>query len=314
MPSLVLSRVLTAIPVLLLVALITFLILHLIPGDPAVVMAGLDATPDQVAALREMLRLDRSLPEQFVSWLGSALTGDLGQSLVYSRPVVAVITERLPVTLSLGAFSLLISIPLGIVLGVLAALMRGSVLDAAITSSALLGLSLPNFWLGLMFVLLFSVQLGWLPSAGYSTPDQGLWPWVRSMILPAVVLGTAQIGLLARITRSTVLEVLGLDYIRTARAKGLSEGRVVVRHALRNAMIPIVTVIGTMFSLLVGGAVVTEAVFAIPGIGRLVIQSILSRDYPVVQGVLMFTAASFVLINLVVDIAYTYLDPRVSYD
>jgi len=314
MANLILLRVLTAIPVLLLVSLISFLVLHLVPGDPALVMAGLDASPEQVQAMREMLRLDRPLWEQIVTWFGGLLTGDLGRSIVYQRPVLDVVVERLPVTLSLAAWSMVVTIPFGIGFGVIAALRRGTRTDAAITSFALLGLSLPNFWIGLMGVLLFSVHLRWLPAMGYVSLEHGVGPWLRSLTLPALVLGTAQIGLLARITRSAMLEVLRLDYVRTARAKGLPERRVVLRHALRNAMIPIITVIGMMFSLLVAGAVVTEAVFSIPGVGRLVVQSIAARDYPVVQGVMLIVAASFVTINLIVDIAYTYLDPRVNYD
>lgn len=312
MSRLILSRLATAVPVLILVSLLAFMILHLVPGDPAVVMAGPDSTTAEVEAIRAMLRLDRPLPEQLFSWFKDLLTGDLGTSIVYSRPVLDVVLERLPVTLSLALFSILITVPFGVGLGILAALTRGSILDTLITSVALLGLSLPNFWLGLMAVLLFSVHLGLLPSMGYVPADEGVWPWARSLILPGTVIGTTQIGLLARITRSTMLDVLHLDYIRTARAKGLSEWRVIMRHGLRNALIPIVTVIGMMFSILVAGAVVTEAVFAIPGLGRLVVQSILARDYPVVQGVLLLIATSFVLINLIVDIAYIYLDPRVA--
>jgi len=312
--NLIVSRTLTSIPVLVMVALITFFLLRLIPGDPAAAIAGTDATPDQIAAIREMLNLDRPLLDQLLAWGSSILRGDFGVSITQSRPVLDVILERLPVTISLGLYSLIIAIPLGILFGVIAALKRGTTVDASVTTVALLGLSLPNFWVGLMGVLVFSVHLKWLPAMGYVSPENGIWPWIRSMTLPAAVIGVAQIGLLARITRSTILDILRLDYIRTARAKGMSEARVVVRHALRNALIPIVTVIGAMFGLLIGGAVVTEAVFAIPGIGRLVIQSIVSRDYPVVQGILLLTAFSFVLINLLVDIIYTYLDPRVSYD
>lgn len=314
MANLILSRILTALPVLILVALISFLILYLIPGDPALVMAGPDASREQIDAIRSLLKLDRPLWEQILSWFGGLLRGDLGMSITYSRPVLEVVTERLPVTVSLATYSMLITIPFGVGLGVIAALKRGTVIDLGVTTFALLGLSLPNFWIGLMGVLLFSVHLGWLPAMGYVPPGDGIGRWITSMTLPAIVLGTFQIGLLARITRSTMLEILNLDYVRTARAKGLSEWRVILRHALRNALIPIVTVIGMMFSLLVAGAVVTEAVFAIPGVGRLVVQSILARDYPVVQGVLLMTSTAFVTINLLVDIAYVYLDPRVSYD
>ena len=312
--QLIASRILTSIPVLILVALITFFLIRLIPGDAAMAMAGNDATPEQIAVIRSMLNLDKPILEQLVAWIGSALRGDLGTSIVQTRPVLDVILERLPVTLSLGIYSLIIAIPLGVFFGVIAALKRGTIIDAAVTSVALLGLSLPNFWVGLMGVLTFSVHLGWLPAMGYVSPENGIGPWIRSMTLPAIVLGTAQIGLLARITRSAILDILRLDYIRTARAKGLSEARVVVAHALRNALIPIVTVIGAMFGLLVGRPVVTERVCDVPGVGRLVIQSIVSRDYPVVQGILLLIASMYVLINLCVYIVYTYLDPLVNYD
>jgi peptide/nickel transport system permease protein len=259
MARFVLARLLTALPILVLVSLISFLILYLIPGDPAVVMAGTDAGPAEIEAIRVLLKLDRPLWEQLLSWLGGLLRGDLGTSIVYSQPVLHVVLDRLPVTASIAVYSVLITIPFGVGLGILAALTRGTILDTAITSVALLGLSLPNFWMGLMGALLFSVHLGWLPAMGYVSPSAGVWPWIRSMTLPAMVIGTTQIGLLARITRSTMLETLHLDYVRTARAKGLSEWRVVMRHALRNAMMPIVTVIGMIFSILVAGAVVTPS-------------------------------------------------------
>jgi peptide/nickel transport system permease protein len=314
MLGLIARRILTAIPVLLLVALMSFMILQLIPGDPALAMAGTDASPEQIAALRESLGLNRPLWEQAVTWFAGVLHGDLGRSITTNRPVLDLVWDRLGATLSLGILSLLIAIPFGVGLGVAAALVRGTLGDLAVSLTALLGLSLPSFWVGLMAILAFSVHLGWLPSMGYTPLEAGFGPWLRSLILPALVVGTTQIALLARISRSTMLDVLKLDYVRTARAKGLPERKVVVRHALRNALIPIVTVIGMMLSLLIAGAVVTESVFAIPGIGRLVVQSILARDYPVVQGVLLLTAATFVFINMAVDILYTVIDPRVRYD
>jgi peptide/nickel transport system permease protein len=313
MLGLIARRILTAIPVLLLVALMSFMILQLIPGDPALAMAGTDASPEQIAALRESLGLNRPLWEQAVTWFAGVLHGDLGRSITTNRPVLDLVWDRLGATLSLGIL-LLIAIPFGVGLGVAAALVRGTLGDLAVSLTALLGLSLPSFWVGLMAILAFSVHLGWLPSMGYTPLEAGFGPWLRSLILPALVVGTTQIALLARISRSTMLDVLKLDYVRTARAKGLPERKVVVRHALRNALIPIVTVIGMMLSLLIAGAVVTESVFAIPGIGRLVVQSILARDYPVVQGVLLLTAATFVFINMAVDILYTVIDPRVRYD
>jgi len=309
----VVQRFLAAVPVLLLVAIFSFLLLQLIPGDPALVMLGEDASPEQIQALRESLKLDRPLWEQLTAWLGGLLTGDLGTSIVFQRPVLDLVLERLPLTVWLGLLSLGISIPFGVGLGVLAAIYRGTVVDSAVGILALIGLSLPNFWIGLMGIYFFSVMLGWVPPIG-NVSDRGFGTWVGSMILPATVIGTAQMGLLARITRSTMLDVLKLDYVRTARAKGVSEFRVVLKHALRNALIPIVTVIGVMFSLLIAGAVIVETVFAIPGVGRLVVQSIVARDYPVVQGALLLIAGAFVIINLLVDLAYVYLDPRVNYE
>lgn len=309
----VIQRCLSALPVLVLVAVFSFLLLKLIPGDPAIVMLGEDANPEQLAALREQLRLDRPLWEQLSAWLLGLASGDLGTSIAFQRPVLDLILERLPITVWLGLFSLCISIPAGVGLGIVAALNRGTAVDSSVGVLALMGLSVPNFWIGLLSIYLFSVILGWVPPLG-NVSNRGFGTWLASMILPAAVIGTAQMGLLARITRSTMLDVLKLDYVRTARAKGLSERRVVLKHALRNALIPIVTVVGVMFSLMIAGAVIVETVFAIPGIGRLVVQSIVSRDYPVVQGALLLIAGAFVLINLFVDLAYVYLDPRVSYD
>lgn len=309
-----LRRFLTAIPVLVIVSLISFGIMRLIPGDPAQVMAGVGASNEQVAVLRSQLLLDRPMHEQLFHYYRGLIIGDLGNSLTYGSNVLQTILDRLPVTLSLGFYALVLTLPFGIGLGILAAIYRGSWLDTMFSGVALLGLSVPNFWLGMMGVLLFSVHLGWLPSSGYVPIENGILPWLASLTLPAIVLGTPQIGLLARITRSAMLDVLRQDFVRTARAKGAGEPRTIGIHALGNAAIPIVTVIGMIVSLMVTGGVVTEQVFALPGIGRLVIQSILSRDYPVVQGVLLLSACGFVLINLLVDMVYTLLDPRVTYD
>lgn len=314
MPDFLLRRLFTAIPVLVIVSLVSFGIMRLIPGDPAQVMAGVGASNEQVAVLRSQLLLDRPMHEQLFYYYRGLAIGDLGNSLTYGAGVFQIIMERLPITLSLGLYSLIITLPIGIGLGILAAVYRNSWLDTLFSGIALLGLSVPNFWLGMMGVLLFSVHLGWLPSSGYVPISKGIVPWLASLTLPAFVLATSQIGLLARITRSAMLDVLRQDYVRTARAKGAGEGRTIGLHALGNASIPIVTVIGMIVSLMVTGGVVTEQVFALPGVGRLVIQSILARDYPVVQGVLLLSAVGFVIINLLVDMLYTLLDPRVSYD
>ena len=309
-----LRRFFTAIPVLAIVSLISFGIMRLIPGDPAQVMAGVEASKEQVALLRSQLLLDRPMHEQLLNYYKGLAVGDLGNSLTYGADVLQIILDRLPITLSLGLYSLLITLPIGIGLGVVAAVYRNSWLDTLFSGVALFGLSVPNFWLGMMGVLLFSVHFGWLPSSGYVPISSGVMPWLASLTLPAAVLATSQIGLLARISRSAMLDVLRQDFVRTARAKGAGEIRTIGLHALGNASIPIVTVIGMIVSLMVTGGVVTEQVFALPGVGRLVIQSILSRDYPVVQGVLLLSAAGFVIINLLVDMLYTILDPRVSYD
>ncbi len=312
MANYVASRLVQAILVLLLVSIFAFMLLHLIPGDPAVAMLGEQASPDQVEALRAELKLDQPLWLQLTAWLSGLLSGDLGNSIVFRRPVLDLFLERLPVTMWLGFLSLCVGVPFGVGLGIIAALRRGTIANSLIGVFALIGLSTPNFWIGLMGIYFFSVLLGWLPPLGNVT-GHGTMVWLSSLILPAAVIGTSQVGLLARITRSAMLDVLKLDYVRTARSKGLSETRVVLKHALRNALIPIVTVIGVMFSLLVAGAVVVETVFAIPGVGRLIVQSIISRDYPVVQGTLLLIAGGFVTINLLVDLAYAYLDPRVNY-
>jgi len=309
----VVRRLLVLVPVLLIVATVGFFLIYLTPGDPAAVMLGPDATQEDLAHLRRLMGLDRPLLVQLARWYSRTLRGDLGYSIFLQRPVLQAIVERLEPTLLLTAFSLAIATAIGIPAGVLAAVRRNSWIDQASMGVALFGVSMPNFWLGLNLILIFSVWLGLLPVAGYVPVQQSLAGALRSLVLPAVTLGFSGSALIARMTRSSMLEVLGQDFIRTARAKGNAERRVVFRHALRNAMIPTVTVIGLAMGGLLAGAIVTETVFALPGVGRLVISSVLRRDYPVIQGVLMFIAAIYVLVNLLIDVLYVYLDPRVKY-
>ena len=310
----IVQRLLSAIPVLLIVTLISFCVMQLVPGDPAAVMAGPQATKIEIEQVRQQLGLDEPFLLQLRRWYVGLAQGDLGRSILLGRSVAQAIAERLPVTLALAALSFLFTLAIGIPCGIVAALRHNTWVDQAVMTVALIGVSLPNFWLGLMLIILFSVVLDLLPAGGYVPLAQGVVPWLKSLFLPALSLGLLQIGLLARITRSTMLEILRQDYIRTARAKGLPVFKVVGKHALKNAMIPVVTIIGIVFSLLLSGSVVIETVYSLPGLGRLLATSILSRDYPVIQGGLLLTAAMFVAINLVVDVLYAFLDPRVRYD
>ena len=310
----IVQRLLSAIPVLLIVTLISFCVMQLVPGDPAAVMAGPQATKIEIEQVRQQLGLDEPFLLQLRRWYVGLAQGDLGRSILLGRSVAQAIAERLPVTLALAALSFLFTLAIGIPCGIVAALRHNTWVDQAVMTVALIGVSLPNFWLGLMLIILFSVVLDLLPAGGYVPLAQGVVPWLKSLFLPTLSLGLLQIGLLARITRSTMLEILRQDYIRTARAKGLPVFKVVGKHALKIAMIPVVTIIGIVFSLLLSGSVVIETVYSLPGLGRLLATSILSRDYPVIQGGLLLTAAMFVAINLVVDVLYAFLDPRVRYD
>ncbi len=304
--SYLIRRLLIALPTLFGVVLLVFLMVRLAPGDPAVLLAGEYAPPEVVEAIRERYGLDRPLPEQFLIYLGNLLRGDLGESARSRRPVAVELATYFPNTLELATAAILVALLTGVPLGILAALRPGSGLDLGVMTLALLGVSMPVFWFGLLAILIFSVQLGWFPVAGKGS--------LAHLVLPAVTLGVNATALLARMTRGALLEVLGQDYIRTARAKGLPERAVVYKHALRNALIPVVTVAGLEFGTLLAGAVVTETIFAWPGLGQLLVGSILARDYPVVQGAVLLVAALFVLINLLVDLVYAWIDPRVRYD
>jgi peptide/nickel transport system permease protein len=313
MTAYLVRRLLAVIPVMIVVVTVVFLLIHLIPGDPVSVILGPDATIAQMQATRQQLGLDRPLHEQLLKFYGRVLRGDLGRSYFLDRPVTQALWERAEPTALLTFSALLVAVAIGVPAGLVAGAYPGSAWDRLLMLGALLGVCIPGFWLSLNFIYFFAVRLGWLPAGGYASVFVDPAAAVRYMILPAVSLGFSQSALIARITRSCMLEALHQDYIRTARAKGLHQGAVVVVHAFRNALVPVVTVIGITTAILIGGAVVTEIVFNIPGLGRLVISAILRRDYPVVQGVVLVTAAVYVLINLMVDVLYVFIDPRIRY-
>lgn len=309
-----LRSVLGAIPVLLIVSLITFGMMRLIPGDPSAIIGGLSATAEQLEQIRRDLGLDDPLPMQLAKWYAGLVRGNLGRSILMGQDVFEVTMIRLPVTILLSLYALVLTLLLGLVSGILAALRQNTVVDQVAMVLAMIGISVPNFFLGLLMILLFAVHLGWLPTGGYIPLMQDPIGWLRTSTMPALSLALLQMGLLARITRSTMLEVLRQDYIRTARAKGLPRRLVVVKHALTNALIPITTVVGIIISLSISGAVVTESLFSIPGMGQLLTQAVLNRDYPMVQGGLLLTTTFLVMVNILVDIAYAILDPRVRYE
>jgi peptide/nickel transport system permease protein len=311
--SYVLGRALALVPVMLVVAVVVFLIARFTPGDPIRVLLGEDARPEQVQALRQLHGLDAPLPVQFGLWISRALRGDLGRSLYNRLPVTRTIGQHVGPTVMLSLMALAVALTIGIPIGIASAVYRNSWLDQASLTLVMLGAAVPSFWLGLTLIVVFAVNLGWLPSSGFRPPDEGLWRSVRYLILPALALGVPNSALIIRFVRGSLLDVIATDYVRTARAKGLAERAVIFRHALRNALVPILTVVGLTFAALMGGAVVTETVFSIPGIGQLVVQSVLRRDYPVIQGVTLIVAASYVLINLLVDVLYLVVDPRVKY-
>ncbi|RMC35307.1 ABC transporter permease [Paracoccus alkanivorans] len=309
----ILRRILAVIPVMLLVAVFVFLLLRLTPGDPAAIIAGDMATPAQLERIREAMGLNQPLHVQFFTWVGQLLRGDLGTSLISSTPVAGMIADRMGPTLAIALLTILMSVALAIPMGVIAAWKHRSGADYAVMTFSVLGFSVPVFVIGYVFILLFSLKLGWFPVQGYTPISEGLVAFLKNAFLPALTLTTIYVALIARMTRANMLEVLGEDYIRTARAKGAPEHRVLFRHALRNAAVPILTVIGTGFALLIGGVVVTETVFNIPGIGRLTVDAILARDYPVIQAMILLTSFLYVLVNLIIDLSYTFFDPRIRY-
>ena len=313
MAGYVVRRILSTIPVLLVVSLVVFALIRLSPGDPAALIAGHEALEGEVEAIREQLGLNRPLPVQLGIWFRDILRGDLGRSIVSKHPVIDLIRQWAVPTISLAILTEVIAVSLAVPLGVLAAWKANTWIDRSVMVFATLGFSIPVFWLGFLMIYLFAVQLGLFPAAGYVAPTEGILPFLHRMIMPALATGVILMALIARMTRATVLEILGEDYVRTARAKGLAESSVLIRHALRNAALPIMTVIGLGIAGVLSGVVVTESVFAIPGLGRLLVNSILARDYPIIQGVILVVSGVYVFVNLLVDISYAYFDPRVRY-
>ncbi|TJZ85482.1 ABC transporter permease [Paracoccus hibiscisoli] len=309
----ILRRCLAVIPVMLLVAVFVFLLLRLTPGDPAAIIAGDMATPAQLERIREAMGLNDPIHIQFLTWVGQLLRGDLGVSLISNTPVATMVADRIAPTLSIALLTIIMSVALAVPMGVLAAWKHRSAADYAVMTFSVLGFSVPVFVIGYLFILVFSLQLGWFPVQGYTPLSAGLGGFLSNAFLPALTLSTIYIALIARMTRANMLEVLGEDYIRTARAKGAPERTVLFRHALKNAAVPILTVIGTGFALLIGGVVVTETVFNIPGVGRLTVDAILARDYPVIQAMILLTSFLYVLVNLLIDLSYSFFDPRIRY-
>lgn len=311
MTAFIFRRLLSAIPVLFIVSLVTFMIMWLVPGDISAEIAGTDATPEDLAAIRERLGLDRPIWERALAWYAALAKGDLGYSYLLNRSVADAVLERLPVTLSLAGLALVLATVMGVLLGIFAAIRHNTIFDQGAMVTALLGLSIPDFWFGIVLIIFFGVWLGWLPTGGFVPFSEDPAGWLRSMILPAFTLAVTQMGFIARMTRSAMLDVLNQDYIRTARAKGMTSGTVIFVHALRNAMIPIVTVVGVLTGVLLSGAVVIEMVYSLPGVGRLIVGAIQRRDFPIIQGGLLITACVFVFVNILVDIIYVWIDPRV---
>lgn len=313
MSAYILKRILAMVPVMFLVSLIVFLIIHLTPGDPAIVMLGEEANPQTLAALRHELGLDQPIIVQYGVWVAKVLSGDLGRSIRTNQPVTEAIAQRLPTTIELTLLAMLVSLCIAIPTGIISATQRNSASDLIVTTLALIGVSMPNFFLAILLIFIFALNLRWLPPIGFTPITKDLVANVQGMILPAITLGAATAAVVARLTRSSLLEVLGQEYIRTARAKGLAERAVIYTHALKNAMIPVVTIVGLQIGALLSGAVITETIFVLPGVGRLVVDSIFQRDFPLVQGVVLFGAMVFVVANLVVDVLYSFLDPRIRY-
>jgi peptide/nickel transport system permease protein len=310
MTNYLLRRVATIVPTLFFVSILIFGLQQLLPGDPAMILAGEERDPSVVAYLHQKLHLDQPLPIRYLYWAGGVLTGDLGESVRIQKPVAELIVEKLPVTAELAVLAILIALVIGVSAGIVSAVAKDSVWDYAANVFALWGLSTPNFWLGIMLILLFSVTLGWLPASGFVSPLEDFRANIASLIMPAFVLGNAIAAVLMRHTRSAMLQVLSSDYVRTARAKGLDERVVVLKHALRNALTPVITLGALELGTLLSGAVLTEQVFTIPGFGKLIVDAVFNRDYAVVQGVVLFTATAYIVLNLLADIAYFAVNPR----
>src|SRR5580765_1164456 len=304
------KRILHLIPTLFFVSLLIFSLQHLLPGDPALVMAGEERDPNVIAKIREQYRLDQPIPVQYVYWVKGVMSGDFGESLRIKVPVLDLILQKLPVTIQLASMAIVIALLIGITAGIVSAVKKNTVWDHMANAFALWGISTPNFWLGIMFIFFFSVKLGWLPASGYVPLTEDWRASLASTIMPAFVLGNAIAAILMRHTRSAMLQVLESDYVRTARAKGLSERSVILKHAMRNALTPVITLGALEFSTLLSGAVLTEQIFTIPGFGKLIIDAVFNRDYAVVQGVVLVTATVYIVLNLLADIAYVLVNPR----
>ena len=314
MTQYILRRLIQSVFIVWGCATLVFFMLRLVPGDPVVVMLGPEYTPEAAEALRRKMGLDEPVYVQYVKWFGNLFQGDLGTSIASSQTVTEVIRTGLPKTLSLALVSFVIALAIALPTGIVAALRRNTAVDYAASVVAFVGVSMPSFWFGIILILVFAVQLGWLPAIGYAElTEDGFWPWLEHLLLPGLAIGTGYAAILMRFVRAGLLEVLGSDYVRTARAKGVRERAVVVRHALRNSLIPVVTVIGIQLALILSGTVVIETVFSIRGLGRILVGAIFDRDYPIVQGVILLISVIFVLANLVVDVVYTFLDPRIRY-
>ncbi len=309
----VIRRLFSTLLVMAMVAVFVFLLLHLSPGDPAAIIAGDNATPEAIDGIRQKLGLSDPLPVQFIRWIGHVLQGDLGVSIFSNEPVLKLVGQRLEPTLSLALTTLVVAVTLAISFGVLAAWKAGTWIDRVLMVISVVGFSVPTFVVGYLLIYLFAIELRWLPVQGYTPMSEGLDGWARNLVLPSIALGLAYIALIARITRASMLDVLSEDYIRTAKAKGVANESMLLKHALKNAGVPIVTVIGIGVALLISGVVITETVFNIPGIGRLVVDAIAKRDYPIIQGVILIFSGVYVLVNLLVDLTYTVIDPRIRY-
>jgi peptide/nickel transport system permease protein len=310
MLSLIIKRVLQLLPTIFFVSVIIFSLQHLLPGDPALIMAGEDKDPQVIAQIRAHYHLDQPLIIQYGYWISGVLHGDLGESMRLKTSVLDLVLTKLPVTLQLACMAMLIALVLGVSFGVLCAVYKGGMLDAIINVIGLVGISTPNFWLGIMLIFLFSVHLGWLPASGYVSPLEDFWQSLKTTIMPAFVLGNAIAGVLMRHTRGAMLQALSSDYVRTARAKGLYESVVVIKHAMRNALTPVITLGALEFGTLLSGAVLTEQIFTIPGFGKLIVDAVFNRDYAVVQGVVLVTATTYIILNLLADLGYILVNPR----
>jgi peptide/nickel transport system permease protein len=308
--ALFVRRLVQLVPTLFLVSVLIFGLQHLLPGDPAMMMAGEDRDPEVIQSLRRQYHFDQPIPIQYLYWIGGVLTGDLGQSIRLKLPVLALIVEKLPVTLQLATMAMVIALAIGVTAGILSAVNKNSWIDYVVSVVSLLGISTPNFWLGIMLIFVFAVTLGWLPASGYVSPFEDPWQSLATTIMPAFVLGNAIAGVIMRHTRGAMLQALSSDYVRTARAKGLSERKVVLKHAMRNALTPVITLGALEFGTLLSGAVLTEQIFTIPGFGKLIVDAVLNRDYAVVQGVVLVTATTYILLNLLADIGYILVNPR----